>query len=262
MCDNELRVVRNFKTGDRILPARTQLYRPGEESTELYNLLDGWIALYRVLESGQRQVLDIAMPGAFLGYQPDLDKPMLHGAECITDVAVCVFPRRAFPQLITQHPAMASRLIWLMANDVALAQERLTNVGSRTGMERVARFLLEIFLRARPHEDAKGRRTVELPLTQELIGDTLSLTPVHVNRVLRRLRESGLVTLRNGILHIVDLDGLTRFTDMPALHIVASENSSDDERRSPASEGALAQKDVEPPPLLRRSKQSWSTSTG
>ena len=93
----QLDIVQSFKVGDRILPAGSQLYAPGQELTELYNLLDGWVLLYRDLESGQRQILDLALPGSFIGYQPDLHLPMLHGAECLTDVAVCGRRRRSTP---------------------------------------------------------------------------------------------------------------------------------------------------------------------
>ena len=50
-----------------------------------------------------------------------------------------------------------------------------------------------------------GRRSsarVELPLTQTVIGDALGLTPVHVNRILRRLRLRDVMTLSGGALVI------------------------------------------------------------
>ena len=56
---NRLNVVQSFKTGDRILAADTHIYRMGDRPTELFNLLDGWIALYRILESGKRQILEM-----------------------------------------------------------------------------------------------------------------------------------------------------------------------------------------------------------
>ncbi len=34
-----------------------------------------------------------------------------------------------------------------------------------------------------------------MPITQEQIGDALSLTSVHVNRILGRLRSEGLIAL-------------------------------------------------------------------
>jgi CRP-like cAMP-binding protein len=45
-------------------------------------------------------------------------------------------------------------------------------------------------------------------LTQDLLGDALGLSSVHVNRVLRQLRERELVTLRQKELVIHDTQGL------------------------------------------------------
>lgn len=46
------------------------------------------------------------------------------------------------------------------------------------------------------------------PLSQHLLGDSLGLTAVDVNRILRRLRERGLMTLQGGQVVIHDLAGL------------------------------------------------------
>ena len=49
---------------------------------------------------------------------------------------------------------------------------------------------------------------LELPLTQRVLGDALGLTPVHVNRVLRRLRLQSIMELRGGVLLVPDIDKL------------------------------------------------------
>ena len=47
-------------------------------------------------------------------------------------------------------------------------------------------------------------RALTLPLTQQMLAHALGLTPVHVNRVLRRLRGDGLLELQDGVLTIHD----------------------------------------------------------
>ncbi len=46
------------------------------------------------------------------------------------------------------------------------------------------------------------------PLSQFVLADALGLTAIHVNRVLRKLRELELLTVKKGRVHIHDLDGL------------------------------------------------------
>jgi DNA-binding transcriptional regulator LsrR (DeoR family) len=50
----------------------------------------------------------------------------------------------------------------------------------------------------------------EHPLNQSIIADALGLSEVHVNRVLRELREQNLLTLREGKVSIHDLSGLRK----------------------------------------------------
>jgi CRP-like cAMP-binding protein len=46
------------------------------------------------------------------------------------------------------------------------------------------------------------------PVTQQEVADALGLTDVHVNRVLRDLRTSGLITFARGWFKAVDWEGL------------------------------------------------------
>jgi hypothetical protein len=50
------------------------------------------------------------------------------------------------------------------------------------------------------------------PLSQYLIADATGLTAIHVNRVLRELRESGLLTFRHGYVRFHDFDRLVQLT--------------------------------------------------
>ncbi len=51
------------------------------------------------------------------------------------------------------------------------------------------------------------------PLTQYLLADALGLSAVHVNRVLRELREDGQVSFQNGKVVFKDFDGLVEFSE-------------------------------------------------
>ncbi len=208
-----LEIVQNFKNGDRVLPAGSQLYQPGATCPELYNLLDGWVSLYRVLESGRCQILGFALPGSFLGFQPDLHGPMLHGAECITDVAVCVVGRRTFPALIERPRGLAVRLAQMLSQDAIYAHDNLTNIGARQARARVAHLLLELYLRLNGGEFKTANQEVGIPLTQIHLADALGLTSVYISVTLRQLREEGLLSFRKRRLQILDPVGLAEVAE-------------------------------------------------
>ena len=208
--DEDIKVIDRYRAGIRVFPAGTNLYHQGATHDELYTLLDGWVFLYQVLEDGRRQILDFGLPGAFLGIQAELDAPMAHSAQCLNDIAACVFPRRNLIEFMRAQPEIAIRLTWITAQSATLAQEHLTNIGRRNARERLAHLLLELFYRVRETRRNGTSDSAELPLTQEHLGDALGLTPVHVNRTLRQLREAGLVHLGGRVLRILDADALAR----------------------------------------------------
>jgi CRP-like cAMP-binding protein len=72
----------------------------------------------------------------------------------------------------------------------------------------VAHLLLQLYVRRRTRWPESRGDVVELPLTQELIADTLGLTPGHVNRMLAALRRDGVLHFKLGKLRILDPDRL------------------------------------------------------
>jgi CRP-like cAMP-binding protein len=91
--------------------------------------------------------------------------------------------------------------------------EHLVNLGLRSAEERMAHFLLE--LAARLKLVGLGDMTgYDCPLTQYHLADALGLSAVHVNRVLRHMREEGFVTFQKGRVvfdDFVRLKGLAGF---------------------------------------------------
>jgi CRP-like cAMP-binding protein len=76
----------------------------------------------------------------------------------------------------------------------------------------MAHFLLELGARL----ELVGLGTKEgylCPLTQYHLADALGLSSIHVNRVLRELREAGMVTFQNGKVTFDDRDRLVEFVD-------------------------------------------------
>jgi CRP-like cAMP-binding protein len=87
--------------------------------------------------------------------------------------------------------------------------EHLVNIGRRSAIERTAHFFMELAERL----SLVGLATeteFKCPLSQFVLADALGLTAVHVNRVLRQLRERGLLTLSRGRAQIHDLAELRK----------------------------------------------------
>ncbi len=133
-----------------------------------------------------------------------LPGPMQLSAEALTDVRVCVLPRTNFLRFFQDHPEIAVRLTWLAARCEARAQDHLVNIGRRPADARIAHLLLELYYRVQMGLPRIAGETMPFPLTQEHLGDALGLTSVHVNRMLRQLREQGIVAVRERQMEILN----------------------------------------------------------
>ena len=79
----------------------------------------------------------------------------------------------------------------------------ITSMGRRTSIERVAHLMCELYFRAR-NIGLTTETRLALPLSQLMLADSLGMTPVHLNRVVKTLRLSGAMTLQRGSLVIED----------------------------------------------------------
>jgi CRP-like cAMP-binding protein len=208
-----LELIQKARWGARVLPPRTQISTEGEPSGEVFTLFAGWAFRYKLLRDGRRQILDFRLPGDFLGFGGEHSDTLDHSVESITVVALCVFRKSRLLTAVQSSPAVANLFREIMRSEERVAFEHLVDIGRRNATEAVSHLLLELWMRQRRGE-ASMECGCEFPITQEILADALGLTAVHVNRVLRRLREAGLVSITNRALIIHDIDriaGLCEF---------------------------------------------------
>lgn len=188
--DEELAFVRTFKGGELVLEAGSTIFSEGTNSPHLYTLLSGWAFKYKTLEDGRRQVLNFAVPGDFLGLQSSIFDTINHSVEALTDVVLCVFPREKLWTLFEEHTGLAFDVTWLAAREETILGDYLVTVGQRRASERIAFVLLNLFQRARQVGLVRGN-SLQLPVTQEHLADTIGFSLVHTNKSLKRVRSLG-----------------------------------------------------------------------
>jgi CRP-like cAMP-binding protein len=134
---------------------------------------------------------------------------MDHTVSTLTVARVASIPRARFDELIETRPALVRAFWWMQLVDEGTLRAWIVSMGRRRSMERVAHLMCELWVRACNIGLTHGDR-FELPLTQIVLSDALGLTPVHVNRVLRKLRLAGVMELGTGTLVIADIAQLAR----------------------------------------------------
>lgn len=189
------------------VPARTDLIREGDRPGPLFVILDGWACRYKLLPEGTRQITAILMPGDICHLHAFVLDRMAHTIATLTPARVAMIPREPLERLIEARPAIRRAFLWTQLVDEDILRAWLVNMGRRDTLQRVAHLMCELYVRAR-NIGLAGAGRLELPLTQIVLGDALGLTSVHVSRVLRKLRMSGIMQLTAGSLVIPDLDKL------------------------------------------------------
>jgi CRP/FNR family transcriptional regulator len=208
MADGEgLEALNEAKSATRLIEPDGIIYRQGDAADTVFNLISGWGALHRDLADGRRHIIRFLLPGALFGVEP---KGTLHahGAFAITNVTLCKFPRAGIDGLRHRFEAFNERFIWMLERENHQAIETLTMIGQGTALERVSRVAWELASAiSHPLPVAIGA-VMKAPLTQRHLADATGLTSIHVNRVLRRLRETRVVEFHKGHMVVLDPDGL------------------------------------------------------
>jgi len=209
---HEEAVLRGTISDVQELPAGRVLVRSGASLSHSTLLIDGIVARYVDLTEGQRQIAELHVFGDFVDLHGFLLKRLDHNVGALTRVTIALAPHEAIRRITEEEPHLA-RLLWFSTLiDSAVQRERIVSVGRRTALARVAHLLCEMYVRLEVVGHASGGR-LELPITQLDIADATGLTSVHVNRMLRKLRESGLVTYRGGEVEIHSWDQLQRVAE-------------------------------------------------
>jgi CRP-like cAMP-binding protein len=194
------------------LPKARDVVICGSHHDCVYVNHDGWLARYKILHKGTRQILDFILPGQVFGLPACLFPRAPYSVITITDANVSAIPFDMVDNIFERDPVLAKTLFWCTVQQAAILGEHLTDTGRRSAYERVSHLLLELFVRLNK-SPRNGEMTLSMPLTQELIADALGLTAVHVNRTLRALRQDRLIAVDGKSITIVDFETLSLLSD-------------------------------------------------
>lgn len=173
---------------------------------------EGWLARYKILHKGSRQIMDFILPGQVFGLQASLFKRSLYSVVTITETTLSAVPFDMVDDVFERNLALAKALFWSAAYESAILGEHLIDAARRSAYERVSHLILELFVRLNGVHLA-DEMTFSIPLSQELIADALGLTTVHVNRTLRALREDKLIAMDGHSVTILDFEALSLLSD-------------------------------------------------
>ena len=206
---------RELSTRFHNLPSRTlekaQLLVTATRSADaIYYLSAGWACQFREFSASDQAIVDVYLPGDVIGldavWWPLPSKKVMSLTSVV--VKMMIEAKHALLDLMARRSA-ALYIAWLLGERQRRSDRHVAAISSLDAGGRVATMLLDF------HERLFRRELItssmyNLPLTQIQIGAYLGLTPAHVNRVLRSLRQERIAALENHCLTILDFERLVR----------------------------------------------------
>lgn len=192
----------------RTYKPRKIVARAGEPLGESTLLLDGFMCRYLDDRRGLRQLVAIHVPGDFLDLHAYPLKILDHDVATITGASAAIVPHSELDAIADEFPELTRKLWFSTLLDAAIHRAWLFRLGRLDAAARVAHFLCETNARLVSAGLSDGNRFA-LGLTQADLAEVCGLTTVHVNRVMRQLREDRLCVFRSSLVEILDLGGLT-----------------------------------------------------
>jgi len=200
-------VILSLFSSPRRVAAGEDIIREGEAPQTVCLLLEGLGCRYKSVPDGRRQITSFQIPGDLLDLHALLLGELDYSIGALTPCKLVSAPHQRLAEVIEQHPLLGRALWRDTLVDGAVTREWLVGLGRRSAYGRIAHLLCEVVARLKAIGLTNGD-VCDLPLTQQELADSLGLSLVHVNRVLQRLRASGLISLRRGALQVHDWEGL------------------------------------------------------
>lgn len=196
LSDAEKRCLSELQQSPIHVKSGQELTRQGEDGHVAYILQQGWGCSFKILHDGSRQVITFPVPGDCVGLRSILLRTSDHSFSAVTEAQVSRIEVSRMLEIFNQFPHLGAAILWATSRDEAITVEHLASIGRRTAIERTAHFFLELSDRLRMI-GLTSENEFECPLNQYVLSDALGLSAIHVNRVLRELREVKLLTFQD-----------------------------------------------------------------
>jgi CRP/FNR family transcriptional activator FtrB len=185
-------------------PHRVALIHEGQRPDFLHVLVEGSVEFFSVSRGRETMLSFLSPPGAFILAAVVLDQLYLKSARTIDKSLVVLIPAAAVREVFNKDPAFARAVVAELALRYRALVKDLKNQRLRTGLERLANWILV-------HNEQLGRPgQFKLPMEKRSLANLLGMRAENLSRSLAELAELG-VRVNGAEVTIYDLDALTKF---------------------------------------------------
>ena len=192
----------------QLYPVGTVLVRQGCEPGDIFFIEEGLAKLVRIDGNGREQILGLRGPGWILGAAFVL-VGRSHPASVVA-VTACMLKRlsrEAFLEMMAEQPALSWHVHRMHSREVLSQFHHMADLGVKTARQRLERVLRRLVGVTNPDHDGEEVRLLS-PLKRWELASLIAVTPEHLSRLLRQLRDDGVIRVHKGWIVIPDMERL------------------------------------------------------
>lgn len=192
--------VQSFDRGETI-------FVQGEPAETVYIVIEGWVKLFRMSQSGTEAVVAVFTRGQSFGeaaaFQGDV-YPV--AAEAVTGCRAMPVRAGLILEMMKSHPELCTAMLAATFRHLHALVAQVEQLKAHSGAQRLAEFLLDLC------PVAEGGCALTLPYDKGLIAGRLGMKPESLSRSFARLKELG-VNLTHYDAAIADVTRLRDFVE-------------------------------------------------
>jgi CRP/FNR family transcriptional regulator len=183
-------------------------YRTGDDFRTLYAVRSGVLKTFVLEENGDEYITGFHFPGELVGLDAIAEGSHSCSARALDTTSLCEIPFDGLDDLAGKLPGLRQQLFKLMSQEIHKDDRERRNQSQSAADPRLAGFLVDVSRRFA--KLGYSPYDFRLKISNQDLASYLGLAPETVSRLFRRLRDQGLVTVKNKQVQIHDLDGLRR----------------------------------------------------
>jgi CRP-like cAMP-binding protein len=203
-------------TPAQLYPRGVELFGQGRVLDEVLYVDGGLVKLVRVDRDGTEMILELAMPGAWLG-----SASVIIGVPSPVTAVTCGptllqrIPAQVFRHLLEHDPDLSRCIHRAHAGGLCKQIAWLAQVGSVSSRERLEGVIRQLIVALGLQATARGIR-LQLPLRHWEIARLIAVTPEHLSRLLKQMQGDGVIRREKGWVIVPDVTRLGSGYDVDA----------------------------------------------
>jgi len=193
-------------SSDKVFEDKQNIFLQQDSALNLYNITEGNVKIYQLMDDGRIQIIGFLYPGDFFGSYKN--GKYNYSADAIGNVNVCVFEQNKLDEYLEKNVKLTKELLHQTSHELTLAEDKIRVLGKLDATERLSRFILN--LSEQRKRIGWQNNPISLPMTRQDIADYLGLTVETVSREITKLKSSNIIKIISSKqIYISDVDKLT-----------------------------------------------------